>query len=146
MPEQFLKGGMKMISADIPYSPAAIRRLLLKLGATPRYIGFEYVLHAIVLSLETSQYLLSVTKELYPDVAKKYHTTIYSVERDIRTVITIIWKRNPVLLNQIAGYPLDKKPAVGEFIAIMREYLLYHMEAIHPPYPEESSLYSRNSI
>ena len=104
------------------------------------------MLHAIVLSLENSQYLLSVTKELYPDVAKKYHTTIYSVERDIRTVITIIWKRNPVLLNQIAGYPLDKKPAVGEFIAIMREYLLYHMEAIHTPYPEESSLYSRNSI
>ena len=117
-----------MISTDIPYSPAAVRRLLLRLGATPRYIGFDYVIHAIILSLEDSQYLLSVTKELYPDVARKYHTTIYSVERDIRTVITIIWKRNPHLLNQIAGYPLTKKPAVGEFIAIMREYFLYHKE------------------
>ena len=117
-----------MLSSDIPYSPAAVRRLLLKLGATPRYIGFDYVIHAIILSLENSQYLLSVTKELYPDVARKYHTTIYSVERDIRTVITIIWKRNPHLLSQIAGYPLTKKPAVGEFIAIMREYLSYHLE------------------
>ena len=117
-----------MISADIPYSPAAVRRLLLRLGATPRYIGFDYVIHAIILSLEDSQYLLSVTKELYPDVARKYHTTICSVERDIRTVITTIWKRNPHLLNQIAGYPLTKKPAVGEFIAIMREYFLYHKE------------------
>ena len=117
-----------MISTDIPYSPAAVRRLLLRLGATPRYIGFDYVIHAIILSLEDSQYLLSVTKELYPDVARKYHTTIYSVERDIRTVITIIWKRNPHLLSQIAGYPLTKKPAVGEFIAIMREYLSYHLE------------------
>lgn len=117
-----------MISAEMPYSPSAIRRLLLRLGATPRYIGFDYVIHAILLSLENSQYLLSVTKELYPDVAKKYHTTIYSVERDIRTVITIIWKRNPHLLNQIAGYTLEKKPAVGEFIAIMREYFLYHLE------------------
>ena len=117
-----------MISTDIPYSPAAVRRLLLRLGATPRYIGFDYVIHAIILSLEDSQYLLSVTKELYPDVARKYHTTICSVERDIRTVITTIWKRNPHLLNQIAGYPLTKKPAVGEFIAIMREYFLYHKE------------------
>ena len=117
-----------MLSSDIPYSPAAVRRLLLKLGATPRYIGFDYVIYAITLSLENRQYLLSVTKELYPDVARKYHTTIYSVERDIRTVITIIWKRNPHLLSQIAGYPLTKKPAVGEFIAIMREYLSYHLE------------------
>lgn len=117
-----------MISTDIPYSPAAVRRLLLRLGATPRYIGFDYVIHAIILSLEDSQYLLSVTKELYPDVARKYHTTICSVERDIRTVITTIWKRNPHLLNQIAGYPLTKKPAVGEFIAIMREYFLYYKE------------------
>ena len=117
-----------MISTDIPYSPAAVRRLLLRLGATPRYIGFDYVIHAIILSLEDSQYLLSVTKELYPDVARKYHTTICSVERDIRTVITTIWKRTPHLLNQIAGYPLTKKPAVGEFIAIMREYFLYHKE------------------
>ena len=117
-----------MLSSDIPYSPAAVRRLLLKLGATPRYIGFDYEIYAITLSLENSQYLLSVTKELYPDVARKYHTTIYSVERDIRTVITIIWKRNPHLLSQIAGYPLTKKPAVGEFIAIMREYLSYHLE------------------
>lgn len=117
-----------MLSSDILYSPAAVRRLLLKLGATPRYIGFDYVIYAITLSLENSQYLLSVTKELYPDVARKYHTTIYSVERDIRTVITIIWKRNPHLLSQISGYPLTKKPAVGEFIAIMREYLSYHLE------------------
>ena len=44
-----------MISTDIPYSPAAVRRLLLRLGATPRYIGFDYVIHAIILSLEDSQ-------------------------------------------------------------------------------------------
>lgn len=108
--------------------PSTIRRLLLQLGATPRYVGFDYVIYAITLSLKNNQYLLSVTKELYPDVAKQYHTTIYSVERDIRTVITTIWKRNPGLLNKISGYPLEKKPAVGEFIAIMSEYLSYHLE------------------
>ena len=134
-----------MISTDINYSPAAVRRLLLNLGATPRYIGFDYVIHAINLSMENSQYLLSVTKELYPDVAKKYHTTIYSVERDIRTVITAIWKRNPGLLSQIAGYPLEKKPTVGEFIASMREYLLYNQETEHLQCPKESSFCSRNT-
>ncbi len=110
-------------------SVTAIRRLLLKLGATPRYIGFDYVVHAVSLSLGNSQYLLSVTKELYPDVARKYHTTLYSVERDIRTIINIIWKRNPSFLGEIAGYPLDKRPSVSEFIAILREYFLYAPDA-----------------
>ena len=134
-----------MISTDINYSPAAVRRLLLNLGATPRYIGFDYVIHAINLSMENSQYLLSVTKELYPDVAKKYHTTIYSVERDIRTVITAIWKRNPRLLNQNAGYPMEKKPTVGEFIAIVREYLLYHQQAEPLQCSKESSFCNKNT-
>ena len=108
-----------MLSSDIPYSPAAVRRLLLKLGATPRYIGFDYVIYAITLSLENSQYLLSVTKELYPDVARKYHTTIYSVERDIRTVITIIWKRNPHLLSPDCRLSSHEKTGCGR---IYRHY------------------------
>ena len=116
---------MKMNSAHTVCSTVTLRRVLLKLGATPRYVGFDYLIYAVTLSLNNSQYLLSVTKELYPAVAKRYHTTIYSVERDIRTVISAIWKRNPDYLNVIAGYPLEKKPSVGEFIAILREYLLF---------------------
>lgn len=119
-----------MTPVNTTCSVAAIRRLLLRLGATPRYIGFDYVVHAVSLSLGNSQYLLSVTKELYPDVARKYHTTLYSVERDIRTIINIIWKRNPALLGQIAGYPLNKRPSVSEFIAILREYFLYEPDIV----------------
>ena len=118
-----------MISTDIPYSPAAVRRLLLRLGATPRYIGFDYVIHAIIL-FSGGQPVSAVRDQrtLSGRGQEISHTTICSVERDIRTVITTIWKRIPHLLNQIAGYPLTKKPAVGEFIAIMREYFLYHKE------------------
>ena len=113
-----------MNSTNTVCTTVTLRRMLLKLGATPRYIGFDYLIYAVTLSLNNRQYLLSVTKELYPTVAKHYHTTIYSVERDIRTVITAIWKRNPNYLQTIAGYPLEKKPSVGEFIAILREYLM----------------------
>ncbi|MCD8020531.1 MAG: sporulation initiation factor Spo0A C-terminal domain-containing protein [Clostridiales bacterium] len=99
-----------------------IRKTLLRLGVTPRYVGFDYVIYAIRLSTENSQYLISVTKELYPEIAKCYRTSACSVERNIRTIITNIWKKNPELLSKIAGYPLEKQPTASEFIAIMREY------------------------
>lgn len=110
-------------SPPFPCSAAGIRHLILRMGATPRYVGFEYMIYAIQLALENSEYLLSITKELYPDVARHFNATIGSVERNIRTVIAAIWNRNPALLHKIAGYPLSKKPTVGEFISIVREYL-----------------------
>lgn len=116
------------VMSAVSYSSSDIRRLLLQLGATSRYVGFDYVVHAIYLSLNNRDYLLSVTKELYPEVAKHFGATICSVERNIRTVISSIWQRNPQLLNEITGYPLQKRPSVGEFISIIREYLFYQEE------------------
>jgi len=69
-------------------------------------------------------YLLSVSKLLYPQIAKNYHTTSSSVERDIRTVIRVCWERgNRRLLQEIALRPLDSQPTSSEFLDILTAHL-----------------------
>lgn len=102
-----------------------IQQLLLHLGATPNYIGFHYTAYAIGLCLEENQRLLFVTKALYPDVAKHFHTTVPSVERNIRTIISVIWKINPHMLEELAGFALTKQPSVGQFLAILAAHFSF---------------------
>ena len=80
--------------------------------------------YALELVLHDEEYLLYITKRLYPDIAKHFHTTSAKVERSIRTAITICWNEgNKNLLIKIAGYPLTRKPTTGEFISILSFYL-----------------------
>ena len=103
---------------------ASTRRLLFMLGGTPNYAGFRYVIYALKLLSENNEMRLQlVTKWLYPDIAKHYQTEWKTVERDIRTLIGVIWKRNPILLQYIAGYPMNHKPTVSQFFGILWEYL-----------------------
>lgn len=96
-----------------------IYSLLSNLGITANYAGFFYVSHAISLSLSDMENLLLVTKRLYPEIAKHYHTSSKNVERNIRTVIDIAWDNNPQLLPQLAKGSLLGKPTTSEFIAIL---------------------------
>ena len=102
---------------------SAIQKLLLRLGATKNYVGFRYIVDAIRLSLEDSQRLLLITKHIYPAVAAHYHTKWMCVEKNIRTIVDVIWRTNPSLLQQIAGYHLKEKPSASQFIAILTAYL-----------------------
>lgn len=83
--------------------------LLRRLGGTANYKGFSYAAYAMALCAERPERLLLVTKNLYPEVAKQYRTTWRAVERDIRTLITMIWTRNSDLLGLIAGGPLEER-------------------------------------
>ncbi len=101
-----------------------IRRLLFMLGGTPNYIGFQYVVYGLQLLSENSEMKLQlVTKWLYPDIADHFHTGWKTVERDIRTLIHVIWKKNPSLLQTLAGYPMKNMPTVSQFFGILLEYL-----------------------
>lgn len=93
--------------------------LLRRLGATANYKGFSYTAYAAALCAERPELLLLVTKRLYPEVAKQYKTTWKAVERNIRTVIEIVWTRNPALLERIADSALEKRPRSAQFLAIV---------------------------
>lgn len=101
-----------------------IENLLLRLGANRSYTGFYYVISAVQLSIEDENKLQLISKWLYPEVAKKYHTSEQCVERNIRTLVALIWnKGNRSLLEYIAYTPLNKKPNNAAFISILVSYL-----------------------
>ncbi len=74
------------------------------------------------ISVQNPQYLLLVTKWLYPEVAKHYGTTWKCVERDIRTAVNVAWRTNPELLGELAQRILPCKPKPSQFLAILVTY------------------------
>lgn len=105
------------------YIPA-IQKIMIQLGATPNYVGFRYCVTAICLVLEDSQRLLFVTKQIYMEIAEQYHTTDMAVERNIRTVVEVMWRSNPEYLRKLAGYKMTYKPTVSQFIGIISSWLM----------------------
>ena len=97
--------------------------LLMKLGITANYRGFHYIARAMYLISEDMERLLSVSKLLYPDIGKEYHTDWRAVEHSIRTVVKKLWRTNASFLCYIADCNLQKRPTVGEFLAIFFTFL-----------------------
>ncbi len=106
-----------------PTLDPAICDLLYRLGVTANYVGYFQAAYAVQLAIEDPRRLLFVTKWIYPEVAKAYHTNWGAVERNIRSVSLFIWQRNRPLLEQLAGKPLSKKPPAGHLLAILAHSL-----------------------
>ena len=80
-----------------------------------------------MLSVKDKEVLGSITKILYPAVAKKFSTTSSRVERAIRHAIEVAWDRGDVdVLNSYFGYTIHNlrgKPTNSEFIAMIADNL-----------------------
>lgn len=101
-----------------------VRQLMGRLGITPNYKGFYYAAYAVFLAAERPERLLLVTKWLYPEVARHYETTVNAVERDIRTVVCIIWSENRKVLEETFHCRLTARPTVSQFLSMLTSYLL----------------------
>lgn len=109
-----------------PFDPSLLSfasNLLQRLGVSENYIGFRYAAYAVALCAANQDRLLLVTKWLYPDIANRFGTNPSCVERDLRTVITVAWERNPVLLAAFTHCPENHKPSCSQFIAALAYYL-----------------------
>lgn len=101
-----------------------VQSLVRSLGIGATYRGYRYLVCAISLCLDDEDYLLGISKLLYPKIAENYQTSVSSVERDLRTVISVCWERgNKKLLEDISPYPLSSRPTTGEFLDITTGYL-----------------------
>lgn len=101
-----------------------IQHLVRSLGISGNYQGYRYLTYAIFLCLKDEDYLLGVSKLLYPEIARNFQTTASSVERNLRTVINVCWERgNRDLLENISLYPLSGKPTTAEFLDIITSHL-----------------------
>lgn len=103
-----------------------INGLLNRLGVTANYTGFFQMAYALKICAEQQDRLLFITKLIYPDVAKHFHTNWRAVERNMRTVGNIIWQENRTLLEDLACRPLHQKPTTAQLLAILVMVLNQH--------------------
>lgn len=104
-----------------------VTRIIHQIGVPAHIKGYQYLRTAILLTIRDSEMINSVTKVLYPSVAKKYQTTTSRVERAIRHAIEVAWDRGDVdTLNSYFGYTIQNtrgKPTNSEFIAMIADNL-----------------------
>lgn len=104
-----------------------ITEIIHEIGVPAHIKGYHYLREAILLAVNDSDIINSVTKQLYPSVAKKFATTSSRVERAIRHAIEVAWDRGDIdVLNSYFGYTIHNergKPTNSEFIAMIADKL-----------------------
>ena len=97
-----------------------IIRILHELGIPSHIKGYQYMKEGIEMIYHTPSMMDKITKSLYPELAKKFHSTTTRVERDIRHAIELGWTRaNWDYMEELFGYSIDSdkaKPTNREFI------------------------------
>ena len=105
----------------------SITRMLHELGMPAHIKGYQYIRDGIMMIYNNPDIIGGITKELYPDVATKYNTTVSRVERAIRHAIEVSWNRgNWDLMEEIFGHSVDidkAKPTNSEFIVTIADKL-----------------------
>ena len=102
-------------------------KILHELGVPSHIKGYQYIRDGIMMLYERPDVIGGITKELYPEVASKYGTTVSRVERAIRHAIEVSWNRgNWQLMEEIFGHSVDidkAKPTNSEFIVTVADKL-----------------------
>jgi two-component system response regulator (stage 0 sporulation protein A) len=106
---------------------ASITSIIHEIGVPAHIKGYLYLREAIAMVYHDIELLGSITKVLYPDIAKKYNTTASRVERAIRHAIEVAWSRgNLESISSLFGYTVSvskAKPTNSEFIAMVADKL-----------------------
>ncbi len=105
-----------------------ISEIFISIGIPPHIKGYAYLREGIKMTIEHPYIINSVTKELYPSIAKHFETTASKVERAIRHAIEVAWNRGRIdAINAIFGariYLGAEKPTNSEFIALVADKLI----------------------
>lgn len=98
-----------------------VSKLMLELGIPAHLRGYYYLREAVLLSAKDMELVGSVTKLLYPVIARAYKTTSQRVERAIRNAIEVSWERgNPAVFEDLFGFSRvtsSPRPTNSEYIA-----------------------------
>lgn len=114
---------------DFGYSSlqSSITKILHELGIPSHIKGYQYIRNAIGIIYERPETIGGITKELYPELASKFDTTVSRVERAIRHAIEVSWNRGDWdLMEEIFGHSVDidkAKPTNSEFIVTIADKL-----------------------
>ena len=102
-----------------------VTNIIHEIGVPAHIKGYQYLRDAIILSVDDVEMLNSITKSLYPTIAKKHQTTPSRVERAIRHAIEVAWSRGKMdTIDELCGYTVSNgkgKPTNSEFIALIAD-------------------------
>ncbi|NLY43540.1 MAG: sporulation transcription factor Spo0A [Clostridiaceae bacterium] len=106
---------------------ASVTKVIHEVGVPAHIKGYQYLRDAIMMVIKDMDVINSITKQLYPSIARQYNTTPSRVERAIRHAIEVAWGRGQVeVLDSLFGYTIQNnkgKPTNGEFIAMIADKL-----------------------
>ena len=102
-----------------------VTNMIHEIGVPAHIKGYQYLRDAIIMTVNDMEMLSSVTKVLYPTIAKHYQTTPSRVERAIRHAIEVAWGRGKMdTIDALFGYTVSNgkgKPTNSEFIALISD-------------------------
>jgi len=104
-----------------------VTNIMHEIGVPAHIKGYQYLRDAIMMVVKDLDIINSITKQLYPSIAKEYNTTPSRVERAIRHAIEVAWSRGQIdAINSLFGYTISGvkgKPTNSEFIAMIADKL-----------------------
>lgn len=119
-----------------------------EIGVPAHIKGYQYLRDSIMMAVHDMDILNSITKQLYPAIALRNHTTASRVERAIRHAIEVAWNRGKMdTIDALFGYTIHAgkgKPTNSEFIALIADKirLEYRDQIKEDAYGTETSCYS----
>ena len=131
--ERILSFSQKRESKRSVAMEVIVTDIIHEIGIPAHIKGYQYLRKAIMMVVNDLEIINSITKELYPTVAKEYNTTASRVERAIRHAIEVAWDRGDTeVLNSFFGYTIANtkgKPTNSEFIAMIADKLRLQFKA-----------------
>lgn len=125
--------GMPEVTQTQPDLEMMITEIIHQIGVPAHIKGYHYLRDSILMAIKDPEMINSVTKMLYPSVAKKHDTTSSRVERAIRHTIEVAWDRGDVdVLNAYFGYTIHNsrgKPTNSEFIAMISDKMRLRLKS-----------------
>lgn len=110
-----------------------VTNIIHEIGVPAHIKGYQYLREEIIMSVNDIEMLNSITKILYPTIAKKYQTTASRVERAIRHAIEVAWSRGKMdTIDELFGYTINNgkgKPTNSEFIALIADRIRLEYKA-----------------
>lgn len=92
-----------------------VREIVDSLNAPSHFLGYEILIKAVLRFPDSD----SLCKDLYDTIAKECNCEKTSVERNLRNIVGVIWKRDKEALKKVLGYKLQIRPRPGEMIALI---------------------------
>ena len=104
---------------------ALVTNMIHEIGVPAHIKGYQYLREAIMMVVNDIDIINQITKQLYPEIAQKYHTTPSRVERALRHAIEVAWSRGKMdTIYSLFGYTINSgkgKPTNSEFVALIAD-------------------------